>query len=274
MPTGYCTVDDVRRALQETVTEFDSGAWGASNHQVVVDAITGQTEWVQESTHRHWYESTEVSEDDENVLPSGPLTHTEDEQDIPTRAFLTTTETDRSSYYPPTWVDYDPDDNPDPNYGEMDGLSPQQHRGPFTRVSLFRRDVQTLSELFVLSSTGYEDWVASDDYTEGKAGDYYLHVDGSSGLTQLYLDTNSLDSDLENYAGAVLATYDYGIEGIPQTVRRAVAFRAGSELLMDDQAALGIPENSQLVAAESKKQAMEDRASELLEIHLADSGGP
>ena len=261
---GYCTVDDLRRALRDADLPGDA----AQDREIAIDAITGQTEWLQETTHRHWYEPNGLDEDTDNIIPTSPLTHNEDEQDIPTRAFLTTAEDDRSSYYPPTWIDSDPNDDPEPDYGEMDGLSPQQHRGPFTRVSLFRRDVSSLSELLVLSSTGYEDWVASNEYTEGRTGDYYLHVDDSHGLSQLYLNTESLDSKLKNYAGAVVATYDYGLEGLTTTVRRAVAMRAAAQLLTDDEAALGIPENASMVSAESKVQTLERQAEELLEVHL------
>lgn len=263
---GYCTVDDVRRALRDEDLPGDAD----QDRGIVLDAITAQTEWLQEQTHRHWYESGGISEDTDDLIPTSTLTHDKDEQDIPTRAFLTTGEDDRSSYYPPTWIDSDPNDDPEPDYGEMDGLSPQQHRGPFTQVSLYRRDVQTLSELLVLSSTGYEDWVASDDYTEGRTGDYYLQVNDSTGLTHLYINTESLDDDLEYYAGAVVATYDYGIDGLTSTVRRAVAFKAASDLAED--AAMQIPDNSKVYNVESLAEQFERKAEELLKIHLADGG--
>lgn len=263
---GYCTVDDVRRALRKAGLPGDA----TQDRQIVVDAITGQTEWLQEMTHRHWYEPGGISEDSDDIIPTSTLTHDKDEQDIPTRSFLTTGEDDRSSYYPPTWIDSDPNDDPEPDYGEMDGLSPQQHRGPFTQVSLFRRDVQTLSELLVLSTDGYDDWVADSEYTEGRTGDYYLQVNDSNGLTHLYINTESLDQDLEYYAGAVVATYDYGIDGLTSTVRRAVANKAGSDLA--EEAVTGIPDNVQLYSAETKAQEMERKAEELLEIHLADGG--
>ncbi|MFC7044295.1 hypothetical protein ACFQH6_20745 [Halobacteriaceae archaeon GCM10025711] len=263
---GYCTVEDLRRALRKAGLPGDA----AQDRDIALDAITSQTEWLQEQTHRHWYEPNGIAEDTDDIIPTSPLTHNEDEQDIPTRAFLTTTETDRSSYYPPTWVDYDPDDEDEPEYEEMDGLTPQQHRGPFTRVTLFRRDVSSISELLVLSTTGYEDWVANADYTEGRTGDYYLHVDDSTGLTRLYLNTDSLDPDLESYAGAVVATYDYGIEGLSDTVRRAVALKAGSDLA--EEAAVRIPENATLYNVETKAEEMERKAMDLLEIHLANGG--
>lgn len=248
--TGYCTVGDVRRALQETVADFDSGAWGASNHQVVVDAIAGQTEWVRETTHRHWYESGGISEDDENVIPSSAQTHDEDVLTVP------------ASPHPAPSQQY--------RHTDVGNLSyPRPMAGRYVELDLRRRDVSTLTELLVLDSTGDTvDWTA--EKTEGRGEDYYLQVDDSNGLSTLYLDTTALPTR-QNWENAVIASYEYGIDGIPGTVRRGVAFRAGAELLMDDQANLGIPENSQLVAAESKKQAMENKADELLSIHMLEA---
>lgn len=265
MPTGYCTADDVRRALRKANLPGDA----AQDRDIVIDAIAAQTEWLQEQTNRHWYEPNGIDEDTDGLIPTAPLTHAEDEQDIPTRSFLTTKE-DR----------FDNDDNTTilsagtvsdgsstPDYGEMDGLAPQQHAGPFTRVVPTRRDVQTLTELLVLTTDGYEDWVASSSYTEGRTGDYYVQSNDSTGLSRIYLHTDSLDPDLESYATAVVATYDYGVDTLPRTVRRAVAMRAAAELVTADDVAMGIPEDSALTSPETKVQALERQAEELLEIH-------
>lgn len=73
---------------------------------------------------------------------------------------------------------------------------------------------------------------------------------------------------LANYDHAVRVTYDYGRSELPQTVRRAVAMKTAAELLApDDEAALGIPENANLVAVESKVQALERQAEEKLEAY-------
>jgi hypothetical protein len=277
MPTGYCTVPDVRRALQETIANFESGAWGENNHQVVVDAITAQTEPLEKELKRHWYEPGGITEDDLDLIPTAVKTR-DDEEDIPTRAFLTTGSSERSSYYPPAWVDYDPDADADPDYAEMDGLTPKTVQGDYAAIPLPRRDADTISALHVRTEDGtFEDWAGSNDYTEGSwppsGEDYYLRVN-NGGWSRVYIDTTNLlkeDEDdeyvLESFANAVYIEYSYGHEGIPRNVRRAVAFRAAAELLLDDEAALGIPDNGQLVNPESKKQAMENKADELLEVY-------
>jgi hypothetical protein len=74
---------------------------------------------------------------------------------------------------------------------------------------------------------------------------------------------------MSHYNNAVRVTYDYGLDSIPQTLRRAVAMRAAAQLLApDDDAALGIPDNGNLVAQESKVRALERQANELLETYV------
>lgn len=258
MSEGYCTVDDVRRVLQEV--EF-TGALDEDSEQAVVDAIVSQTEWLQETTNRHWYESGGISEDTHGLVPSSTRTHTEDEQDIPTKAFLTTERRVR-----PRGLTFRLEDPDDP--AEHGGLAPRTFRGPFTRVTLHRRDVQTISELLVLhSENGYEDWVAGTE-TEGRSGAYYTQVDDSTGLSRLYLDTNSIDDELENYSSAVVVTYDYGIDGLTGTVRRAIALRSAAQLVRDDELTVSVPDQGQLVNVDTKAQAWKNEADELLEIHL------
>lgn len=263
MPDGYCTVEDVRRVLQDA--EFDQ-ALSANSNQVVVDAIASQTEWLQEVTNRHWYESGGVTEDDEGLIPSSARTHTEDEQDLPTRPFLTT---ERRVKRKNIWVSRNRGTDPAPE----GGLDIRTFRGDYTRITLFRRDITSLTELLVLHDTnGYEDWVADSSKTEGKSDDYYLHVNDSTGLTRLYLDTDSIDEDLSDFGSAVIATYEYGIDGIPTTVRRGVAFLAASQLVMDDEFRASIPDSGQLVNVETKAQAWQRKAEDLLSIHMLDPG--
>ena len=249
MPEGYCTIPDVRRALQESVDEFDSGAWGAASHQVVVDAITAQTEPLEKELKRHWYEPDGIDEDEQGLIPTQPKER-DDEEDIPTAAAF---------------------------IADEDGPVPKTSQGDYAKIDLARRDADSVSTLLVRTADGsYEDWTqeyAGGTWPDAVGDDYYLRVN-NGGWSRLYLDTmNLLEADeddeyvLESFANAVYVTWTYGHEGIPQNVRRAVAFRAGAELLMDDQANLAIPEDSQLVSAESKKQAMEDKADDLLEVY-------
>ena len=243
MPTGYCTVDDVRRAKQEGEL---TGELVSKDNEIVVDAITAQTEWLEKSLSRHWYVSTRPDEDTHELLPTGPKSRN-DEEDIPTGGASIVGE--------PT--------------------TPKTWQGSYTRIELDRRDAQAVSELLVRTPDGYEDWVTEyegGEWSDALGDDYYVRVN-NGGVSQLYLDVENLyDADEEEYkldtfSNAVYVTFDYGHEGIPDTVRKAVAMRACAKLLIDDEAALGIPDNGQLVNPESKKQAMESAAEELLEVY-------
>lgn len=248
MPTGYCTVEDVRRALQQTSQDFGSGAFGEDNNQVVIDAVTSQTEWLEKTTKRHWYESTRPAEDDHNLIPTSPKSR-DDEESIPTGGA----------------------------YVAGEPATPKTWQGSYTRIRLARRDAESVSQLLVRTPDGYEDWTAGDysggQFPDALGEDYYLRVN-NGGWTELYLDSeNLLDEDgdplLDSYSNAVYVTYTYGHEGIPKNVRRATAMKAAAQLLApDDEASLGIPENANIQSVETKVQAFERQAEELLEVYL------
>ncbi|PGF16179.1 hypothetical protein CP556_08680 [Natrinema sp. CBA1119] len=242
--SGYCTVPDVRRAKQKAEL---SGELVSENNAVVVGAITSQTEWLEKTTERHWYEPGGIDEDEHGIIPTSAKSRN-DEESIPTASAFVVGEPPK----PKTW------------------------QGSYTRIQLARRHAQAVSELLVRTPDGYEDWTTGDynggEWPDALGDDYYVRVN-NDGVSQLYLDVEHLLDDdgeplLESYSNAVYVTYEYGHEGIPETVRKAVALRATAELLIDDESGLGIPENANLVAAETKKQAMESRAEELLEVYL------
>lgn len=247
MPEGYATPEDVRRALQESVRAFDDAEL---SEEFVLSAIYGQTEWIREKTDRHWFEPDGIEEDDEGILPSAPLEYADDELDIPSSPHSDNAQLFRS---------------------DINGVRsryPQRYAGPYTRVRTFRRDVSDISSLLIRNQGGdYNDWVTDDSKSEGRGEDYYTHMIDSTGSSYIYLNTRSLPS-LSDYGAAVVATYQYGRDTIPNTVRRAVAFRAGAELLRDDESAVGIPDSGQLVQLDTKADAMESKGNELLEIHL------
>lgn len=238
MSIGYCTPDDVRAALKEQDLQ------GQITEPDVTPAILGQTEWLQETTHRHWYTTTSNPTD---PLPTAPLTHDEDVLSLPAS----------------------PHPAPSQRFHRADVGTiryPRPVQGRYTAVDLRRRDVRSITELLVLDETGEPtDWVA--EKTEGRGEDYYLQVDDSDGISTLYLDTRSLPPR-STFGEGVIATYDWGIDGISETVRRAVALRAGAQLVLDDDTQIGIPDSGQLVSLESKAQAMERQAEELLDIHM------
>lgn len=274
MSEGYCTLEDVRRALREASLPGDI----SQDQRLAIDAIVAETEWMEKTYKRHWYAPTGASildEATEITIPTSPKSR-DDEEDIPTRSFLTTGSDERSSYYPPAWVDYDPDDDSSPEYGEMDGLAPMTVQGDYAAIELARRDAESIQALHVRTEDGtFEDWAASSDYTEGSwppsGEDYYLRVN-NGGWSRLYIDTTNLlveDEDdefvLDSFANAVYLEFSYGHEGIPRNVRRAVALRAGADFA--EEAAVQIPDNAKLYNVETEADRMREKAEELLEVY-------
>jgi len=243
MPEGYCTLEDLRRALREASLPGDIG----QDQQIAVDAITAQTEWLEKTLKRHWYEPSGIDEATQITIPTSPKSR-DDEYDIPTGGAHVAGE--------------------DP--------APKTSQGDYAAIELARRDAETIEALHVRTEDGtFEDWAASSDYTEGSwppsGEDYYLRVN-NGGWSRLYLDTTNLlveDEDdeyvLDSFANAVYLEFSYGHEGIPQTVRRAVAFRAASDFVED--AAIQIPESAQVYNVESLAEQFERKAEELLEVY-------
>lgn len=235
---GYCTSEDVASAMNEK--DIDNFTEPAK----VTDAILGQTEWLQESTDRHWF-TTETSPPD--PLPTAPRTHAEDVLTVP------------ASPHPAPSQQY--------RHPDVGGLRyPRPVAGNYAAVDLGRRDVSEITELLVLDATGSPtDWTV--EKTEGRGEDYYLQVDDSHGVSTLYLSTTSLPAR-QNWAEAVIASYEYGIEGVSDTVRRAVALRASAQLMLDDDTDVAIPNDGQLISIETKADKMRREARDLLSIHM------
>lgn len=248
MPSGYCTPEDVRHALQEAFRAFGDGELA---DEFVESAIAGETEWVQETTNRHWFNPSPPTDPDdpESILPKEPLEHTQDELSIPSSPHSDNVQMFRQG--PTSRSDY-----------------PVRFAGPYTRVTTARRDVSEITELLIRDQTGsVDDWVADDSKTAGRGEDYYIQSADNTGHSRVYIHTGSLPA-LSDYGGAVVASYRYGRPSIPDTVRRSVALRAGAQLVIDDEAEIGIPDSGQLVGVETKAKQMRDEAKRLLKIHL------
>ncbi|MFC6973647.1 hypothetical protein ACFQL1_01545 [Halomicroarcula sp. GCM10025709] len=245
--TGYCTLEDLRRALREADLPGDV----EGDQQIAVDSITAQTEWLEKTLKRHWYAPTGADILDEATaidIPTSPKER-DDEEDIPTASAFVVDE---------------------------DGPTPKTSQGTYAKIKLARRDAESVSALHVRQGDGtFEDWAASADYDEGSwppsGEDYYLRVN-NGGWSRLYVDTENLlkeDEDdeyvLESFANAVYLVWEYGHKGIPQTVRRAVAFRAASDFV--EEAAIQIPNNVEVYNVESLAEQFERKAEELLEVY-------
>ena len=244
---GYCTLEDLRRALQEAELPGDI----EQDQAIAVDSITAQTEWLEKSLKRHWYAPAGADILDEATaidIPTEPNSR-DDEEDIPTSSAFVV---------------------------DDDGPAPKTYQGDYARISLDRRDAGAVSKLLVRDADGgYTDWVASDDYDGGQfsdalGDDYYVRVN-NSGWSYLYLDVTNLYDDekeeyvLDTFSNAVYVFFDYGHEGFPQTLRRAVAFRAASDHV--EEAAMQIPDSARVRSVESLADKFERKAEELLEVY-------
>lgn len=241
--TGYCTAEDVRRALREKNLPGDA----EQDRDILLDAITAQTEWLEKKLKRHWYEpeGNDIhTEDTDDIIPTSTKSR-DDEEDIPTGGAHVVGE----PVTPKTW------------------------QGSYTRIRLARRHADSISKLLVRTPDGYEDWTTEHSggtWPDAVGDDYYLRVN-NGGVSQLYLDTeNLLDADgeplLDTYSNAVYVTYSYGHEGIPKTIRRAVAFRAASDLT--EEAAIQVPDNAKVRSVDALADEFLEKSNELLEEYL------
>jgi len=242
MNEGYCTVEDVRRTLQDA--EF-SGALAEDNEQAVVNAIAAQSQWLRATTDRHWYESGGLEEDDHDLVPTEPKARGGEEHDIPS--------------------------TPHPQHSTMfvddRGRYPRKMVGPYTKVRLDKHYVDEITALDVRDAGGsFEDWTEADDKVEGEDWELYVEPGSSSSPSYAYLRVQSLPP-LQHYTGAVRVSYEYGDEGIPGTVRDAVSMRAAAKLVIDDEEVTAIPDNGQLISVQSKADQWRDAADELLEVY-------
>ncbi|QLG47897.1 hypothetical protein [Natrinema halophilum] len=284
MPTGYCTLEDVRRALQKSQLPGDL----SQDKQIAVDAITSQSRWLERTYKRHWYAATGdpiLDEATEIDIPTEPRTR-DDEHDISTHGAMVhgASERDRHRFRKNSDAlleagpryDRCRRDRREPKQeiriaiGEPEALeSPVDEDVPaYTRIRLDRKDVESINELHVINADGgYDDWVAESDY-DGGAGlshrgeDYWGRVN-NDGISELYLNVHAMDDDIASLSKAVYVDWDYGTEGISRTVRRAVALFAGAEFT--EELSAQVPENAKLYNAETKADEMRDRARKLLE---------
>lgn len=281
MATGYCTLEDLRRALREADLPGDL----SQDQQIAVDAITSRSDWLERTYKRHWYAPAGAGILDEATqidIPTAPKTR-DDEEDLETHGALVhgASEVERYRHQPNS--DALLEAGPRHEHRRHERRDPKReiriaigeyHHGhdesvpAYTRIRLDRKDVDAINSLNVINADGgYDDWVADNAYTGGvglahRGEDYWGRVN-NDGISELYIDVHALDDDLASLSKAVYVDWDYGHEGIPRNVRRAVANFAGA--VFTEEASIEIPENARLYNIETKAEEMEARARELLE---------
>ncbi len=278
MPEGYCTLDDVRRALRKANLPGDV----QQDTDIAVDAIVAESEPIEKSLKRHWYEPDGITEADVIDIPTGPKNR-DDEHDIPRHAGLvhgdSEIERNRYSANSDALLEAGPRherrrrhdwSEPKREIRIATGDLHDDNVPAYTRIRLDRRDVDAVNTLSVINADGgYDDWVASDEYSGGvgnthRGEDYWVRVN-NGGWSELYLDVHAMDDDLASLSNGVYVDIDYGHEGIPRNVRRAVALRAGAELV--EEAVIEIPQNATVYNIETKADEMREKADELLEVY-------
>jgi len=243
MPEGYCTVTDVRRVLQQK--DF-SGEFVEDNNQAVVNKITAQSQWLRDRTSRHWYEAGGVSPDAQDLVPTGPKTRADEEHDIPSTPHAGP----RQMQVP----------------ASRQARYPLRNNDSFVRIRLDKHYAGSLTAVKIQDASGsFTDWVAAPGKTQGE--DYRLYVEPGSTSSPSFVDLRArVLPRLRNYDSALQVSYDYGADALSQTAREATAMRAAAQLLApDDEATLSIPEDANLQTVETKVQALERQAEDLLE---------
>lgn len=284
MVEGYCTLEDVRRALREASLPGDL----SQDNAIVVDAIAAKSVWLERTYMRHWYASAGdpiLDEATEITIPQSAKTR-DDEHDIPTHGAFVDGASDRDTRYsrnsdallesgPVHSRSYDRWKRRKKAEiriatGDVHALErPVDETVPaYTRIRLDRKDVDAINELHVINeSGGYDDWVADSSYeggvgTQNRGKDYWGRVN-NEGVSELYLDVHSLDDEIASFSNAVYIDWSYGHEGIPRNVRRATALLAASDFVQE--AAIEIPDNARIYNVETLAEQFERKAEELLE---------
>jgi len=242
MTEGYCTVEDVRRTLQDAEL---TGALAEDDERAVVQAITAQSEWLRATTGRHWYEPDGIEEDTHDLVPTELKSRDGEEHDIPST----------------------PHPQHSTMFNERRGRYPLKMVGPYTKVRLDKHYAEEITALDVRDVSGsFEDWMEASDKTEDEDWELYVEPGSSSSPSYAYLNVHSLPP-LQHYSGAVRVSYTYGDEGIPGTVRDAVSLRAAAKLVIDDEEVTAIPDSGQLISVQTKAQQWRDAADDLLEVY-------
>lgn len=244
MATGYCSVEDVTHALQDRLEGSQPSPADA------VAAIAGESEWLRKQTKRHWYAP--------DYSGGGGSTATVDPPTAPITADAETCDIPETPHAPHGQIMHD-----------EERRYPKTQRGYHARVTLDRRHADSLDELLVREGSEYTDWVASSEKTAGRGNDYYLETDPHTGRSVVWIDARTLVPALD-YAGAVVATYTYGETGddsteIPDTISRAVALRAGAELVVPQDSNVQIPDSGNLTDVKTKADELRAEANRLLE---------
>jgi len=240
MPPAYCEREDVRRVLQKSTRKFDES--NQLSEDIVEAAITSVSSWFGKQTDAHFYDS---EGDPSDLVDTDAATATDIMESVgssPHRQGGQLLTTKRGAGQP---------------------KYPNTRDGTFVRVKLPALHVQEIDRLFVRDrGGGGEDWVAANDKDEGRDGDYYVTVDGSSdfGNSYLYLRANSI-GPRRSFTDLLTIDITYGLDEQDtswQDVRRGVAALAAAQVIVDDNVIAQLPDNGSLINATTQHDQLRD----------------
>lgn len=280
---AYCTTADVRRELRKAELPGDA----AQDPQIVDDKITSRTEYLEKRLSRHWY-APDGLPDAEHVTVSTTPNSRSDEHDLPTHGAEVLGAAEPDYYRRRENSDAllestsrserrrrrraDPKQRIRVAGGRpVDLQRPRDESHPvYTSITLERRDVRAVTSLLVVDADGgTTDWVTDPAYdggvgTEHRGKDWWVQIN-SGGVSELRLDIHALDDDLSSLSNAVYPSFEYGHEGIPDPVRRAVACWAAADLV--EEAVVEIPQNATVYGVETKAEELTATAEELIGVY-------
>lgn len=240
---GYCDPDDVREALQETDLS------GPTNTTIVESHIEGVSSWLRKASGRHWYDSGGATDD---VVPTEPRSISTARLDVPS--------------------------SPHAQRGQIhrheDGVRyPVTQDGPYARLALDHGFVKSMDALEVRGLDGdVTDWVADDEFQEGRGDDYYVQTEDAEGYGKSYLYVRAAPiGPRRDFNGLVTAAYQYGLDAQEQSwqdVRKGVAAMTAAQVVDDDDVLAQIPDNARLVNVNSEVDRLIQRAMRYLEGYL------
>lgn len=244
--TGFCTTEDVRRALQKRDLN------GPTDPEIVEPAIEGASNWFARATNGHWFDSAEAIPPLSDTVataqhvrldvPSSP--HRQDRQLLSGR---------QGARYPVT------------------------HAGPYAEIRLPHLHVQTVNTLEVRGRGGdVTDWVAAADKTAGRGEDYYAQRKGqdSYGRTYLYVRADSIGPRID-FGGLLTLEYDYGLDYQTEAwddVRRGIAHLAAADVMDEDDVLTQIPDQGQLVGVQTQYDNLMSAATKRLNPYISAMG--
>lgn len=231
---GYCELEDVRTALRERDLSADLGA------EFVEPAVRGQSEWLRKQTRRHWYDSGAAAGD---LISSTPMSATDIRLDVPSSPHVQ----DRQILN-----------------DEVGARYPVTSAGPYAKVRLPHYHVDSVSALTVRGWEGdVVDWTTDPEQVEGRGDDYYLSTSEPEGASHLFVRADSIGPRVD-FGDLLTLDYEFGEDGVPDTIRRAVSLLAASELVLDDDTEVAIPSDGQLIPLDTKAGKMRKTAHRLL----------